>query len=61
MICLYLNIKLNYWKRKKVIKKIDFIEKILDKTNKKENIINLKRMKKEKNKNRFFQKSKKKF
>ena len=53
--------KIELLKKKKVIKKIDFIEKILDKTNKKENIINLKRMKKEKNKNRFFKNPKKKF
>ena len=53
--------KIELLKKKKVIKKIDFIEKILDKTNKKENIINLKRMKKEKNKNRFFKNPKKNF
>ena len=53
--------KIELLKKKKVIKKIDFVEKILDKTNKKENIINLKRMKKEKNKNRFFKNPKKKF
>ena len=53
--------KIELLKKKKVIKKIDFVEKILDKTNKKENIINLKRMKKEKNKNRFFKNPKKNF
>ena len=53
--------KIELLKKKKVIKKIDFVEKILDKTNKKENIINLKRMKKGKNKNRFFKNPKKKF
>jgi ribonuclease E len=53
--------KIELLKKKKVIKKIDFVEKMLDKTNKKENIINLKRMKKEKNKNRFFKNPKKKF
>ena len=53
--------KIELLKKKKVIKKIDFVEKIFDKTNKKENIINLKRMKKEKNKNRFFKNPKKKF
>ena len=36
--------KIELLKKKKVIKKIDFVEKIYDKTNKKENIINLKRM-----------------
>ena len=53
--------KIELLKKKKVIKKIDFVEKILDKTNKKENIINLKRMKKGKNKNRFFKNPKKNF
>ena len=53
--------KIELLKKKKVIKKIDFVEKIFDKTNKKENIINLKRMKKGKNKNRFFKNPKKKF
>ena len=53
--------KIELLKKKKVIKKIDFVEKMLDKTNKKENIINLKRMKKGKNKNRFFKNPKKNF
>jgi ribonuclease E len=53
--------KIELLKKKKVIKKIDFVEKMLDKTNKKENITNLKRMKKGKNKNRFFKNPKKNF
>jgi len=53
--------KIELLKKKKVIKKIDFVEKIYDKTNKKDNIINLKRMKKNKHKNRFFKNRKKNF
>ena len=53
--------KIELLKKKKVIKKIDFVEKIYDKTNKKENIINLKRMKKGKHNNRFFKNRKKNF
>jgi len=53
--------KIELLKKKKVIKKIDFVEKIYDKTNKKDNIINLKRMKKGKHKNRFFKNRKKNF
>jgi len=53
--------KIELLKKKKVIKKIDFVEKTYDKTNKKDNIINLKRMKKGKHKDRFFKNRKKNF
>ena len=52
--------KIELLKKKKVIKKIDFIENI-DKRNKKDSILNLKRIRKGKNKNRFFKNRKKNF
>ncbi len=52
--------KIELLKKKKVIKKIDFIEKI-DKANKKDKVLNLKSMRKGKNKNRFFKNRKKNF
>ena len=54
--------KIELLKKKKVVKKIDFIEKI-EKTNKKDimRMRNLKRMEKGKNKNRFFKNRKKNF
>ena len=52
--------KIELLKKKKVVKKIDFIEQI-DKTNKKDIMRNLKRMGKGKNKNRFFKNRKKNF
>ena len=52
--------KIELLKKKKVIKKIDFIENT-DKRNKKDSILNLKRIRKGKNKNRFFKNRKKNF
>jgi len=52
--------KIELLKKKKVIKKIDFIEST-DKTNKKDDNLNLKRIRKGKNKTRFFKNQKKNF